>query len=160
MENEAAFRTDEDFMRIALRQAARAAAEEEVPVGAVAVDDSGAIIGRAANQVEKLSDGTAHAEMIALTQASAAVGDWRLNAVTLYVTKEPCPMCAGAMINCRLGRLVFGCPDPHRGGAGSALNLLDFPGLPHKVDFSGGVLAEECLALIQGFFQFRRQQNK
>lgn len=148
---------DHDYMQIALRLARQAAARGEVPVGAVAVDEHGCVIARAANQVEMLKDGTAHAEMIALTQAAAAVGDWRLTAVTLYATKEPCPMCAGAMVNCRLGRLVFGCPDPRGGAAGGGLNLLDFPGLLHRVEAVGGVGAEESRQLLQRFFQTRRR---
>lgn len=149
---------DEHYMRLAWRQAGLAAADGEVPVGAVVVVD-GKVVGRAYNQVERLKDGTAHAEMIALTQASAAVGDWRLTACTLYVTKEPCPMCAGAMVNARLGRLVYGCRDPRMGGAGGALNLLDFPGMLHKVPFLAGVLEEECAALLRDFFRRRRGQG-
>ncbi len=154
-----AIKADEEYMRMALRLAAIAADRGEVPVGAVAVDDTGCVVARAFKQVEMLNDGTAHAEMIALTQASTAVGDWRLNTVTLYVTKEPCPMCAGAMVNCRLGRLVFGCPDPRGGAGGGALNLLDFPGLLHAVPVTGGVMADEALAMIQSFFQQRRREN-
>jgi tRNA(adenine34) deaminase len=152
-------RTDEWYMQQALRLAREAAEHEEVPVGAIAVDNTGSIIARAFNQVEMLKDGTAHAEMIALTQASAALGDWRLNPVTLYVTKEPCAMCAGAMVNSRLGRLVFGCPDPRSGAAGSALNLLDFAGMLHTVPVTGGVCAAECLEILQLFFQTKRLMN-
>ncbi len=159
MELQNKLRTDEEYMRIALRLAAEAGAKGEVPVGAVAVDENGGIVGRAYNQVEMLKDGTAHAEMIALTQAASAVGDWRLTGITLYVTKEPCPMCAGAMINCRLARLIFGCTDPRGGAAGSALNLLDFSGMLHKVESSGGFMAEESLELIQNFFQSRRREE-
>ena len=138
-------RNDETYMKVAVRLAQRAAEAGEVPVGAVAVDDKGQIVARAYNQVELLKDGTAHAEMIALTQAAAGVGDWRLTAVTLYVTKEPCPMCAGAMVNCRLGRLVYGCDDPRGGAAGGAMNLLDHPGLLHRVDCQRGVCAAGLL---------------
>ncbi len=151
--------SDEYFMELALRQAEAAREREEVPVGAVAVFEQ-RIVARAFNQVEMLKDGTAHAEMIALTQAASAVGDWRLTGVTLYVTKEPCPMCAGAMVNCRLSRLVFGCPDPRAGAAGSALNLLDFPGLLHRVQVRGGVLAGRCAGILQAFFAARRKQRK
>src|SRR3977135_2696791 len=108
---------DEDYMREALRLAKKAYAAEEVPVGAVVVR-AGKIIARAFNQVELLKDATAHAEMLALTQAEAAVGDWRLNECELFVTKEPCPMCAGAVVHVRLRRVVFGCPDPRGGAAG------------------------------------------
>ena len=153
-------RTDESYIRMALRLARDAADCGEVPVGAVAVDEAGRVVARAYNQVEMLTDGTAHAEMIALTQAAAAVGDWRLQEVTLYVTKEPCAMCAGAMVNTRLGRLVYGCPDPRCGAAGSALNLLNRPGMLHTVSVEGGVCADECLEVLQSFFQKQRNQKK
>src|SRR5712675_560482 len=118
---------DEAFMRAALRLAAKAYEADEVPVGAVVVR-AGNIIGRAYNQVELLKDATAHAEMLAITQAEEALGDWRLTDCTLYVTKEPCPMCAGAIVHVRLARVVYGVSDPKGGAAGSALNLLQFPG--------------------------------
>ncbi len=159
MHLEKTIKNDEDYMRLALQQAAIAAAKGEVPVGAVAVDAEGRVLGRAYNQVEMLKDGTAHAEMIVLTQAAAAGGDWRLTEVTLFVTKEPCPMCAGAMVNCRLGRVVYGCPDPRGGAAGSALNILDYPGLLHRVQCASGVLAEESLLILQHFFQQRRRDQ-
>jgi len=152
-------RSDDDYMAIALRMAGRAAESREVPVGAVVVGPGGEVLGRAFNQVEMLHDGTAHAEMIALTQAASAIGDWRLTDVTLYVTKEPCPMCAGAMVNARLGRLVYGCADPRGGAAGSAINLLDFPGLLHTVSVTAGVRADECLEIIQRFFRQRRNKS-
>jgi tRNA(adenine34) deaminase len=120
------FSSDEYFMREALRQARRALAADEVPIGAVVVRE-GEILSRAWNQVEMLKGATAHAEMLAITQAEAAVGDWRLNDCDLYVTKEPCPMCAGAIVHARLRRVVFGCPDPKCGGAGGLLNLLQMP---------------------------------
>jgi len=151
--------TDEVCMRMALKLAREAADKGEVPVGAVVVHQ-GRVIARAHNQVEMLTDATAHAEMIALTQASAGVGDWRLNDAVLYVTKEPCVMCAGAMVNSRLGRLVFGCHDPRVGAAGSALDVTDLPGALHRVEVRGGVLREECQALLQEFFRARRLQQK
>src|SRR5205807_8735650 len=114
--------SDQYFMSQALRQAARAYQAEEVPIGAVVVR-AGRIIARAFNQVELLKDATAHAEMLALTQAEEAVGDWRLTDCTLYVTKEPCPMCAGAVVHVRLARVVYGAADPKAGSAGSAMNL-------------------------------------
>ena len=117
--------TDEYFMQDAIRQAVKAYEADEVPVGAVVVRN-GTVIARAWNQVELLNDATAHAEMLALTAAEAAVGDWRLTDCTLYVTKEPCPMCAGAIVHCR-SRVVFGVPDPKGGAAGGAMNLLQFP---------------------------------
>ncbi|HTI71284.1 MAG TPA: tRNA adenosine(34) deaminase TadA, partial [Candidatus Limnocylindria bacterium] len=123
--------SDQYFMGEALRQALRAYGAEEVPVGAVIVRN-GRIIARAWNQVEMLKDATAHAEMLALTQAQQATGDWRLTDCTLYVTKEPCPMCAGAVVHCRLARVVYGAPDPKGGAAGGAMNLLQFPTLNHR----------------------------
>src|SRR5579862_4618907 len=135
--------SDHYFMGEALRQAARAYEAEEVPVGAVVVR-GGRIIARAANQVEMLKDATAHAEMLALTQAQNAIGDWRLTDCTLYVTKEPCPMCAGAVVHTRLLRVVFGASDPKGGAAGGALNLLQFPTLNHRCDITTGVRLEEC----------------
>jgi len=146
------------FMGEALRLAARAFEAEEVPVGAVVVRD-GRIIARAWNQVELLKDATAHAEMLALTQAEEAVGDWRLTDCTLYVTKEPCPMCAGAIVHVRLARVVFGCADPKGGAAGSAMNLLQFPSLNHRCEITPGVRLEECRALLQNFFSAQRAEN-
>ncbi|OGV47824.1 MAG: tRNA-specific adenosine deaminase [Lentisphaerae bacterium GWF2_52_8] len=139
-------------MRAALRQAEIAAANGEVPVGAIVVLD-GRIVARAANQVEMLKDATAHAEILAITQAEAALGDWRLEKADLYVTKEPCAMCAGAMVNCRLRRVIFGMPDPRCGAAGSALSITSFPGMLHKVEVRSGVLEEECRAVMQSFFK-------
>lgn len=142
-------------MREALRQARRAYAADEVPVGAVIVRE-GEIIARAWNQVEMLKDATAHAEMLAITQAEAAVEDWRLTDCDLYVTKEPCPMCAGAIVHARLRRVIFGCPDPKCGGAGGLLNILQMPELNHRSEITSGVLADECLGLIREFFRARR----
>jgi len=147
--------SDHYFMGEALRQAARAYEAEETPVGAVVVRE-GRIIARAFNQVELLKDATAHAEMLALTQAEEAVGDWRLTDCTLYVTKEPCAMCAGAVVHVRLARVVFGASDPKAGAAGSALNLLQFPTLNHRCEITGGVREPECRALLQNFFADRR----
>jgi len=147
--------SDAYFMGEALRQAARAFAVEEVPVGAVVVR-GGQIIARAYNQVELLKDATAHAEMLALTQAQEAVGDWRLNDCTMYVTKEPCAMCAGALVHARVGRVVFGAPDPKAGAAGGALNLLQFPSFNHRCEITGLVRAEECRTLLREFFARQR----
>ena len=147
--------SDQYFMGEALRQAARAYEAEEVPVGAVIVRE-GRIIARAHNQVELLKDATAHAEMLALTQAEGAVGDWRLTDCTLYVTKEPCPMCAGAVVHTRLARVVFGARDPKGGAGGSAMNLLQFPTLNHRCEITSGVLEPECRALLQSFFSEQR----
>src|ERR1017187_7259118 len=151
--------SDDYFMGEALRQAAKAYEKGEVPVGAVIVR-AGRIIARAANQVELLKDATAHAEMLALTQAENAVGDWRLTDCTLYATKEPCPMCAGAIVHTRLARVVFGAADPKGGAAGSALNLLQFPTLNHHCEITGGVREPECRALLKDFFLAQRLAGK
>ena len=151
--------SDDYFMGEALRQAAKAFERDEVPVGAVVVRE-GRIIARAYNQVETLKDATAHAEMLALTQAESAVGDWRLTDCTLYVTKEPCPMCAGAVVHTRLARVVFGLSDPKGGAAGGAMNLLQFPSLNHRCEITHGVRLEECRALLQSFFAAQRAAKK
>ncbi|HEX7530908.1 MAG TPA: tRNA adenosine(34) deaminase TadA [Pyrinomonadaceae bacterium] len=150
--------SDTYFMNEALRLARKAFEKEEVPVGAVVVRD-GKIIGRAHNQVELLKDATAHAEMLAITQAEAAVGDWRLNDCDLYVTKEPCVMCAGALVHVRMRRVIFGCADERSGGAGGQVNLLQMPGLNHRCAIASGVLRDECAGLLQSFFQARRGRN-
>jgi tRNA(adenine34) deaminase len=150
--------TDEYSMREALRQAQKAYAADEVPVGAVVVLE-GRIIGRAHNQVELLKDATAHAEMLALTQAEAAVGDWRLTNCDLYVTKEPCAMCAGAVVHTRIRRLIFGCADPSAGAAGSMINLLQMPTFNHHCEISAGVLQKACAAILQDFFRKRRHDQ-
>jgi tRNA(adenine34) deaminase len=147
--------SDQYFMGEALRQAARAYEAEEVPIGAVVVR-AGRIIARAFNQVELLKDATAHAEMLAITQAEELVGDWRLTDCTLYVTKEPCPMCAGAIVHVRLARVVFGASDPKGGAAGGALNLLQFPTLNHQCEITRGVREAECRTLLQTFFAEQR----
>jgi len=146
---------DEYFMREALRQALKAGKADEVPVGAVIVR-AGKVIARAHNQVELLKDATAHAEMLALTQAEAAVGDWRLIDCDLYVTKEPCPMCAGALVHTRVRRVIFGCADPAAGAAGSVINLLQMPTLNHRCDIAAGVLQDECAEILKDFFRERR----
>jgi len=151
--------SDDYFMGEALRQASRAYAAGEVPVGAVMVR-GGRIIARAYNQVELLKDATAHAEMLVLTQAQQAVGDWRLTDCTLYVTKEPCPMCAGAVVHTRLARVVFGAGDPKGGAGGGALNLLQFPTLNHQCDITGLVRAEESRQLLKSFFAEQRLAGK
>jgi len=142
-------------MHEALRLANKAAAADEVPIGAVIVR-ARKIIARAYNQVELLKDATAHAEMLALTQAEAAVGDWRLTDCDLYVTKEPCAMCAGALVHTRIRRVIFGCADPAAGAAGSVINLLQMPTLNHRCDIASGVLASDCAAILKGFFRERR----
>ena len=150
--------SDEYFMQEAIRQAVKAYEADEVPVGAVIVLN-GRVIARAWNQVEMLNDATAHAEMLALTAAEAAVGDWRLTDCTLYVTKEPCPMCAGAIVHCRLARVVFGAPDPKGGAAGSAMNLLQFPSLNHQCEITSGIMEADCCCLLQTFFREKRKST-
>ena len=149
---------DEFFMREALQQARKAYAAAEVPVGAVVVRE-GKIIARAHNQVELLKDATAHAEMLALTQAEAGVGDWRLIDCDLYVTKEPCAMCAGALVHTRIRRVIFGCTDPSAGAAGSVMNLLQMSDLNHQCQITPGVLQNECAAILQDFFRKRRDDQ-
>ncbi len=149
--------SDSFFMGEALRQAHRAYAAEEVPVGAVVVH-KGRIIARAFNQVEQLKDATAHAEMLAITQAESVLGDWRLNECELYVTKEPCPMCAGAIVHVRLSRVIFGCADPKGGGAGGLLNIVQNPSLNHQCEITREVRGDECRHLLRSFFLERRQK--
>ncbi|MBG7607613.1 MAG: nucleoside deaminase [Verrucomicrobia bacterium] len=152
--------SDTHFMQQAMREARKAYSASEVPVGAVIVHE-GKIIGRAWNQVETLKDATAHAEMLALTAAQEALGDWRLEKCTLYVTKEPCPMCAGAIVHCRPDRVVFGCSDPKAGAAGGWINLLESnPPLNHRCQVTAGVMGEESLDLLQSFFREARQRKK
>jgi tRNA(adenine34) deaminase len=151
--------SDHYFMGEALRQATRAYEAEEVPVGAVIVR-AGRVIARAFNQVELLKDATAHAEMLAITQAEGLLGDWRLNECTLYVTKEPCPMCAGAMVHVRLARIVFGASDAKAGAAGGVLNRLQFPSLNHRCEITAGVREGECRSLLQGFFVEQRAKKR
>ena len=146
---------DETFMQEALRLAMKARDDDEVPVGAVVVRQ-GKIISRGYNQVELLKDATAHAEMLALTAAEAAVGDWRLTDCDLYVTKEPCPMCAGAIVHTRIRRVIFGCTDVRAGAAGTVMNLLQHNALNHRCLITSAVLDTECAALLQDFFRKKR----
>jgi tRNA(adenine34) deaminase len=156
MNSQLALPDDEAFMREALRLARKAYEADEVPVGAIVTRNS-KIIGRAFNQVELLKDATAHAEMLALTQAEAAVGDWRLIDCDVYVTKEPCIMCAGALVHVRVRRVIYGCADLGSGGAGGLLNLLQQPALNHQCLITGGILKEECGAILQAFFREKRR---
>ncbi len=142
-------------MQRALELARRAASHEEVPVGAVLVRD-GVILTEAANEVETRQDATAHAEMLAIAEAQALLKTWRLNGTTLYVTKEPCPMCAGALAHVRIDRIVFGVSDSKAGACGGAFNLFDVPGLNHRCEITSGVLREESLGVLQEFFRERR----
>ncbi|HEX6549345.1 MAG TPA: tRNA adenosine(34) deaminase TadA [Gammaproteobacteria bacterium] len=146
---------DEAWMREALTLAQKAEAEGEVPVGAVIVKD-GEIIGRGWNHPIAAHDPTAHAEIIALRAAAQALGNYRLSDTTLYVTLEPCPMCAGAMVHARVGRLVYGASDPRAGSAGTVFNLTQAEALNHRLEVAGGVLAEECGAMLKRFFAARR----
>src|SRR5438067_3961630 len=146
---------DETFMHEALRLAVKACPADEVPVGAVVVRE-GKIISRAYNQVELLKDATAHAEMLALTAAEAALGDWRLIECDLYVTKEPCPMCAGAIIYTRIRRVIFGCSDIRAGAAGTVMNLLQHDALNHRCQITSGVLESECASILQDFLRKKR----
>jgi len=148
-------RTDEDYIRRALELARRAEAEGEVPVGALVVAD-GCILAEAWNRPVGSFDPTAHAEMLALRAAGAARGSYRLGGATLYVTLEPCPMCTTAMVHARIARLVFGAWDPRQGAAGSVFDLAHAGALNHTLDTFGGVLAEECGALLKDFFRRRR----
>ena len=141
----------ERFMRLALEEAAAAIATGDIPVGAVAVL-ARAVVGRGHNEKELRQDATAHAEMLALRRASEAIGDWRLGEVTLYCTLEPCAMCAGAMLQARLGRLVYAADDPKAGAAGSILDLVRLPAMNHRVEVVRGVLAAEADALLKRFF--------
>ena len=145
-------------MEEALRQARKAVTKGEVPVGAVLVVE-GKIVTRAHNQVEELKDATAHAEMLAVTAAAGELDGWRLTEATVYVTKEPCPMCAGALVLSRVKRVVYGAADPRMGAAGGAMNLLQFAGMNHQCEVTGGVRAEECRDLLKEFFQAKRLEN-
>lgn len=151
--------SDEYFMRSALRLAQRAAMEGEVPIGAVIVKDE-MVISKGWNQVEMLKDATAHAEILAITGAAAALGDWRLEDCTLYVTKEPCAMCAGALVNSRIKRIVYGLSDPRSGCCGGALDITGFSGMLHNPEVMGGVLEEESKAIMQEFFREVRKRDK
>jgi tRNA(adenine34) deaminase len=146
-------------MRQALDQARAALAEDEVPIGAVIVHD-GRVIGAAHNQRETLRDPTAHAEMIAITQAATALASWRLEGCTLYVTLEPCPMCAGAIVQSRINTVVYGALDPKAGAVQSLYQLLADARLNHQCKVVSGVLAEECGKLLSDFFQSKRRMGK
>ncbi|NLF09151.1 MAG: nucleoside deaminase [Pirellulaceae bacterium] len=149
----------EQFMQIALDEARQAFGEEEVPVGAAIVKD-GRIIARAHNQRERLRDPTAHAEMIAITQAAESLGSWRLDGCTLYVTLEPCPMCAGAIVQARIPTVVYGAADPKAGAVESLFRLLDDRRLNHCAETIGGVLAAACGEILSQFFQQQRRLGK
>jgi tRNA(adenine34) deaminase len=150
--------TDERYMRRAIDAALVAEENGDVPIGAVIVHE-GRVIAKAYNQREQLKDPTAHAEIIALTQAAAALGMWRLHGGTIYVTLEPCPMCAGALVLARLDRLVYGCPDPKTGACGSLYDIVRDGRLNHRLEVTSGVLTDDCTRLLQDFFRQRRRTN-
>jgi len=150
-------RDDAYFMSLAFNRAIDAWRGNEVPVGAV-VAREGEVLAAASNRVEGSGDPTAHAEMQAIGQACAAIGDWRLNQATLYATKEPCPMCSGAAVMARLGRVVFAFSDPKMGGLGGAFDLAAMPGMNHRPAVQSGVLERECRELLQAFFRMKREQ--
>ncbi|MGE5530212.1 MAG: tRNA adenosine(34) deaminase TadA [Patescibacteria group bacterium] len=149
---------DETWMREALAEAAKAQALGEVPIGAVLVAGD-AVIGRGHNRRETDGDPTAHAEILALREGAARRGHWRLHGTVLYVTIEPCPMCAGALVNARVERLVYGAPDPKAGAAGTVLQVASDARLNHRLEIAGGVLAQEAAGLIRAFFRERRNKG-
>ncbi len=146
-------------MKEAIKEAKAAFIAGEVPIGAVIVDAHGAITARAHNMREAFQDGTAHAEIIALQEAARLLGRWRLFDLTLYVTIEPCPMCAGALVMSRIDRLVYGAPDAKAGACESLFNIVNHPSLNHRLQVRAGVLEDECSALMKRFFQERRQKR-
>ena len=150
---------DQHLMGLAIAEAERAALEGEVPVGAV-VAVNGEVIGRGRNQRETLADPTAHAEILALREASGRLGTWHLDGATLCVTLEPCPMCAGALVNGRVARLVYGCPDPKAGAVDTLYELCTDPRLNHRLEVVSGVLGDRCAALLKDFFAAIRAGNR
>jgi tRNA(adenine34) deaminase len=149
---------DEAYLRLAIEQAKIAEENGDVPIGAVIVYQN-QIIGKAYNQREQLKDPTAHAEIIALTQAASFLENWHLNGCTMYVTLEPCPMCAGALVLARIDKLVYGCDDPKTGAVKSLYNIVQDERLNHRLEVFSGVLEKECRELLQNFFQQRRSDN-
>ena len=150
---------DQRFMKMAIDAAFIALENGDVPIGAVIVHKD-QVIAKAYNQREQLKDPTAHAEIIALTQAAAALESWRLHDCTIYVTLEPCPMCAGALVLARMDRLVYGCDDPKTGACKSLYNIVQDDRLNHRLEVTSGILAEDCSTLLTEFFTRRRQENK
>lgn len=149
-------RDERYFMTHAFNEALDAWSEDEVPIGAV-VERNGEIIARAHNRTAQSKDPTAHAEMLAITQAALALGDWRLNDCSLYVTKEPCPMCAGASVMARLSRVIFAWSDPKMGCLGGAFPLHELPRLNHRLNVVSGVMESECCDVLQAYFRFKRE---
>lgn len=150
---------DQEYMALALSEAAKAAAKDETPVGAIIVSQ-GKIVGRGHNLRESGKDATLHAEMIAIREACRNLGGWRLPGATIYVTLEPCPMCAGAMVQARIERLVYGASDPKSGAAGSVIDLVRLDKLNHQMEVSSGVMAEEASSLLRDFFAAKRKKNQ
>jgi tRNA(adenine34) deaminase len=151
-----ATQADRDTMQLAIAEARAAEAAGEVPVGAVILSSDGHVIARGNNRVLRASDPTAHAEMVALREAGRALGNYRLLGCTLYVTLEPCAMCAGAILHARLARLIYAAPDPKAGACGSVLSVMNHPALNHKLTVTDGILADECSAMLTNFFRARR----
>lgn len=151
---------DKKYMELALAEARQAAELGEIPIGAVLVDELGQVIAAAHNMRETWQDGTAHAEVIAIQAACKKLGRWRLSGCTLYVTVEPCPMCSGAIVNSRVDRVVYGCPDVKAGGAESIFNIITNPNLNHCANVTSGVCEEECAQVMKNFFKRRRMENK
>ena len=149
---------DERFMRMALREAEKAFDEKEIPIGCVIVKD-GVVIGKGHNQIEMLKDATAHAEILSIGTAASSLENWRLDGCTLYVTLEPCPMCAGAILNSRVSRVVYGSPDTRFGGCGTTIDVISNNALKREVEVVGGLLADECLGILKAFFQKMRLEK-
>lgn len=149
---------DEYFMRKAIREAEIAFEAKEIPIGCVIVKD-GVVVGKGYNQVETMRDATAHAEIIAIGTAANKLENWRLDGCTLYVTLEPCPMCAGAILNSRISRVVYGSPDTRFGGCGTTIDVISGNALKRAVAVDGGVLADECLGILKAFFQRMRLEK-
>lgn len=152
---------DKKYMRLALEEARKAAELGEIPIGAVLVENaSGEVIAAAHNMRESWQDATAHAEVLVIRAACAKLRRWRLSGCTLYVTVEPCPMCSGAIVNGRVDRVVYGCPDAKAGGAESIFNIITNPNLNHCAEVVSGVCEEECAQVMKNFFKRRREENK
>ena len=152
---------DKKYMQLALGEACKAAELGEIPIGAVLVDNvSGEVVAAAHNMRETWQDATAHAEVIVIREACARLKRWRLSGCTLYVTVEPCPMCSGAIVNSRVERVVYGCPDAKAGGAESIFNIITNPNLNHCAEVVSGVCEEECAQVMKAFFKLRREENK
>ena len=151
---------DNMYMEQALAEAQKAFALGEVPIGAVLVDETGQIVARGHNMRETWHDATAHAEMVAIREACRQLGKWRLSGLTLYVTIEPCPMCAGALVMSRVDRVVYGSTDAKAGAVESLFNIVSHPGLNHQLAVTAGVLADDCAAIMKRFFAERRQKRK